>query len=198
MADVIRFARSAPVQPAGNSNWRRFPRFEEVGQQIDVQANKLLDVAGSQARYTDLYSRSSSGCVQTTARSSATCSRPSPVITSVSSTRPIWLVCRPATAPSQACRRGSTTIGPMTTAPGGPEGSHFDVPALFEQFLANGIRTGHRLCPFCEVLAPVQTVVQEEHQRALRRAGYEGRARPVAFGMAKAPQDGRFRVALHV
>jgi len=57
MADVIRFARSVPVQPAGNSNWRRFPRFDEVGQQIDVQANKLLDVAGSQARYTELYSR---------------------------------------------------------------------------------------------------------------------------------------------
>ena len=57
MADVIRFARSVSVQPAGNSAWRRFPRFEEVGQQIDAQANKLLDVAGSQARYTDLYSK---------------------------------------------------------------------------------------------------------------------------------------------
>lgn len=57
MADVIRFARSASVQLFANSNWRRFPRFEEVGQQIDAQANKLLDVAGSQARYTELYSR---------------------------------------------------------------------------------------------------------------------------------------------
>ncbi len=57
MADVIRFARSAPTQPAGDNNWRRFPRFDEVGQQIDAQANKVLDVAGSQARYTDLYAR---------------------------------------------------------------------------------------------------------------------------------------------
>jgi hypothetical protein len=57
MADVIRFARSVSVQPPGTSTWRRFPRFEEVGQQIDAQANKLLDVAGSQARYTELYSR---------------------------------------------------------------------------------------------------------------------------------------------
>lgn len=57
MADVIRFARSAPTQPVGDSNWRRFPRFDEVGQQIDAQANKLLDVAGSQAHYTELYAR---------------------------------------------------------------------------------------------------------------------------------------------
>lgn len=57
MADVIRFVRSEPLQPAGNSSWRRFPRFEEVGQQIDAQAQKLLDVKGSQARYTELFAR---------------------------------------------------------------------------------------------------------------------------------------------
>lgn len=57
MAEVIRFTRSAPTQPSANRQWRRFPRFEEVGQQIDVQANKLLDVAVSQARYTELYAR---------------------------------------------------------------------------------------------------------------------------------------------
>jgi hypothetical protein len=57
MAEVIHFTRSSPTQPAGNARWRRFPRFEEVGQQIDVQANKLLDVVGSQARYTELYAR---------------------------------------------------------------------------------------------------------------------------------------------
>jgi hypothetical protein len=57
MAEVIHFTRSNPTQPAGNAHWRRFPRFEEVGQQIDVQAKKLLDVAGSQARYTDLFAR---------------------------------------------------------------------------------------------------------------------------------------------
>jgi hypothetical protein len=57
MAEVIRFTRSTPTQPASNTRWRRFPRFEEVGQQIDAQANKLLDVAGSQARYTELYAR---------------------------------------------------------------------------------------------------------------------------------------------
>jgi hypothetical protein len=57
MADVIRFTRNTPTQPAGNRQWQRFPRFDEVGQQIDLQANKLLDVAGSQARYTELYAR---------------------------------------------------------------------------------------------------------------------------------------------
>ena len=57
VADVIRFVRSEPVQPSANSSWRRFPRFEEVGQQIDAQAQKLLDVQGSQARYTELFSR---------------------------------------------------------------------------------------------------------------------------------------------
>jgi hypothetical protein len=57
MADVIRFTRSTPSQPVANARWRRFPRFDEVGQQIDVQAKKLLDVAGSQARYTELYAR---------------------------------------------------------------------------------------------------------------------------------------------
>ena len=57
MADVIRFTRNQPTQPAGNRQWERFPRFDEVGQQIDQQANKLLDVAGSQARYTELYAR---------------------------------------------------------------------------------------------------------------------------------------------
>jgi hypothetical protein len=57
VADVIRFVRSEPVQPSSNRRWRRFPRFEEVGQQIDAQAQRLLDVAGSQARYTELYSR---------------------------------------------------------------------------------------------------------------------------------------------
>jgi hypothetical protein len=56
MADVIRFTRNTPTQPA-NREWQRFPRFDEVGQQIDQQANKLLDVAGSQKRYTELYSR---------------------------------------------------------------------------------------------------------------------------------------------
>jgi hypothetical protein len=57
VADVIRFVRSEPVQPSGKAAWRRFPRFEEVGQQIDAQARKLLDVAGSQTRYTELYAR---------------------------------------------------------------------------------------------------------------------------------------------
>lgn len=57
MADVIRFTRSEPTQPAANTQWKRFPRFDEVGAQIDLQARKLLDVAVSQARYTELYTR---------------------------------------------------------------------------------------------------------------------------------------------
>lgn len=57
MADVIRFTRSEPLRPAGQAEWRRFPRFDEVGAQIDAQAGKLLDVAASLSRYTELYAR---------------------------------------------------------------------------------------------------------------------------------------------
>ena len=33
MADILRFD---PLGPPSNPNWRRFPRFEEVGAQIDA------------------------------------------------------------------------------------------------------------------------------------------------------------------
>ena len=56
MADVIRFTRSEPLRPP-NSQWRRFPRFDEVGAQIDAQAGKLFDVTSSLSRSTDLYTR---------------------------------------------------------------------------------------------------------------------------------------------
>ena len=57
MADVIRFPRSAPTRPAGQPEWHRFPRYEEVGAQIDAQVSKLLDVATSIACYKELYAR---------------------------------------------------------------------------------------------------------------------------------------------
>ena len=57
MADVIRFARSEPLRPDGNVQWRRFPRFDEVGAQVDAQAGRLFDVAASLSRTTDLYAR---------------------------------------------------------------------------------------------------------------------------------------------
>ena len=167
MADVIRFARSVPVQPAGNSNWRRFPRFDEVGQQIDVQANKLLDVAGSQARYTELYSKVEQR-LRSDARCSATCSRPLRGTTSVSSMRPTWLDCRPATALSQGCHPCSTTTGPTTTGLSGPEGSALDRPALVEQILPHAFRPGDGLGPLPEVLASVELIVHEKDQRAFR------------------------------
>jgi hypothetical protein len=54
MADIIRFE---PLGPPGNPNWRRFPRFDEVGAQIDAQASKIFDTRVSLARGTELYAR---------------------------------------------------------------------------------------------------------------------------------------------
>ncbi|HEY8535483.1 MAG TPA: hypothetical protein VIL25_03505 [Vicinamibacterales bacterium] len=57
MADVIRFPRSAPIRPANQPDWQRFPRYEEVGAHIDEQVGKLVDVAASIAAYKELYAR---------------------------------------------------------------------------------------------------------------------------------------------
>jgi hypothetical protein len=57
LADIIRFSRSAPLRPTGNARWRRFPRFDEVGAQIDVQAARLLDPGMSLERQRELYAR---------------------------------------------------------------------------------------------------------------------------------------------
>ena len=54
MADIIRFE---PLGPAGNSDWRRFPRFDEVGGQIDLQAGRIFDTETSLARLSELYAR---------------------------------------------------------------------------------------------------------------------------------------------
>ncbi len=54
MADIIRFE---PLGPPGNADWRRFPRFDEVGAQIDVQASKIFDTEASLARLSELYAR---------------------------------------------------------------------------------------------------------------------------------------------
>lgn len=57
MAEIIRFTRADPIQPSGHSSWRRFPRFEEVGAQIDAQAGKIFDSGVSLDRQRDLYAR---------------------------------------------------------------------------------------------------------------------------------------------
>jgi hypothetical protein len=54
MADILRFD---PLGPPSNPNWRRFPRFEEVGAQIDAQANQIFDTRASLDRGSMLYAR---------------------------------------------------------------------------------------------------------------------------------------------
>ena len=54
MADVIRFD---PLGPPGNTSWRRFPRFDEVGAQIDAQAARIFDTQVSLDRGSELYAR---------------------------------------------------------------------------------------------------------------------------------------------
>jgi hypothetical protein len=54
MADIIRFE---PLGPPGNPSWRRFPRFDEVGAQIDAQASQIFDTKASLNRGSELYAR---------------------------------------------------------------------------------------------------------------------------------------------
>lgn len=54
MARVIRFD---PNRQPADVPWGRFPRFEEVGSQIDAQAARLFDSAASLARGSELYAR---------------------------------------------------------------------------------------------------------------------------------------------
>jgi hypothetical protein len=54
MADIIRFE---PLGLPVNPNWRRFPRFDEIGAQIDAQAARIFDTAASLARGSELYAR---------------------------------------------------------------------------------------------------------------------------------------------
>ena len=54
MADILRFD---PLGPPSNPNWRRFPRFDEVGAQIDAQANRIFDTRASLDRGSMLYAR---------------------------------------------------------------------------------------------------------------------------------------------
>jgi hypothetical protein len=51
---IIRFEQGR--QPL-TTPWGRFPRFEEVGAQIDAQAGRLFDSAASLERGSDLYAR---------------------------------------------------------------------------------------------------------------------------------------------
>jgi hypothetical protein len=55
MADILRFEQ--PLGPPGNPNWQRFPRFDEVGAQIDAQAGRIFDTATSLSRGSELYTR---------------------------------------------------------------------------------------------------------------------------------------------
>ena len=54
MADILRFD---PIGAPDNPNWRRFPRFDEVGAQIDAQANRIFDTRASLDRGSSLYAR---------------------------------------------------------------------------------------------------------------------------------------------
>jgi hypothetical protein len=54
MADILRFE---PLGQPGNPSWQRFPRFDEVGAQIDAQAGRIFDTAASLARGSELYAR---------------------------------------------------------------------------------------------------------------------------------------------
>lgn len=54
MADIIRFE---PLGSPGNPGWRRFPRFDEVGAQIDAQAGRIFDTRASLAKGSELYTR---------------------------------------------------------------------------------------------------------------------------------------------
>lgn len=54
MARVIRFDPS--FQP-GEFQGERYPRFEEIGAQVDAQAAKLFDSEASLARNRELYAR---------------------------------------------------------------------------------------------------------------------------------------------
>jgi hypothetical protein len=54
MGDILRFE---PLGQPENPNWKRFPRFDEVGAQIDVQAGRIFDTVTSLARGSELYAR---------------------------------------------------------------------------------------------------------------------------------------------
>src|SRR4029450_6710566 len=54
MADILRFE---PLGQPENPNWQRFPRFDEVGAQIDAQAGRIFDTATSLSRGSELYAR---------------------------------------------------------------------------------------------------------------------------------------------
>jgi hypothetical protein len=54
LARVIRFDPS--YQPS-DLPWDRFPRFDEVGAQIDAQAGRVFDTATSLAASSELYAR---------------------------------------------------------------------------------------------------------------------------------------------
>jgi len=53
VARVIRFDPSLRI----DLPWGRYPRFEEVGAQVDAQAHRLFDAAASLARSSELYAR---------------------------------------------------------------------------------------------------------------------------------------------
>jgi hypothetical protein len=54
---VARIIRFEPARQASAAPWGRFPRFEEVGAQIDAQAARLFDSAASLARGSEFYAR---------------------------------------------------------------------------------------------------------------------------------------------
>jgi hypothetical protein len=59
VGQVIRFDPSRPIDAP--ADWRRHPRFEEVGAQIDAQAAQIFDSAASLDLCRQLYARLEAG-----------------------------------------------------------------------------------------------------------------------------------------
>jgi hypothetical protein len=54
---VGRIIRFEPGRQSATAPWGRFPRFDEVGAQVDAQARRLFDDAASLERSSELYAR---------------------------------------------------------------------------------------------------------------------------------------------
>ena len=188
MADILRFD---PLGPPTNPNWRRFPRFEEVGAQIDAQANRIFDTRASLTVAAMLYAR----VEQKLPAEDHGLLRDLYEAITLHHERyehAAYLVgLRPAPAGSRASRRCSTT----TELAGRPE-TRLDVgrPAILLERAPDLLRARQRRLPLRDVLAAVELVVEEKDQRRLGCAGNERRARPTTVGMPEPPQDSRFRV----
>ena len=189
MADILRFD---PLGPPSNPDWRRFPRFEEVGAQIDAQANRSSTPAPRSTAAAMLDARVEQSFRPKTTRCCGISTRPSPCITSEYEHAAYLVGLR-----AGAGRLPGLCAGPRRrqNVPRRPE-TRLDVgrPAILFERAPDLVRARQRRLPLRDVLAAIEPVVEEEHQRRLGCARNERRARPAAVGMPEPPQDSRFRV----